>query len=107
MKLYLLKHSDGRITTSSHAITEDGVSSIMFETTLSDIEAVQEGVADWDIQDGQLAVIASDRKAKQEQALLDAEKAKQAAAARKLALVELVTSGTATLEERMEFANLL
>lgn len=107
MYLHFTKHTDGAVTYSNYPISENGIDSLPFEASEDDLQAVLEGTAAWDIQDGQLITIPSDRKANQDQALADATLALEARKARKLELIQKVTSGTATVQEQEEFANLL
>lgn len=107
MYIHLVKHPGGEITASNYPINENGIDSLAYEVSEDQCVLVQEGLKDWVINDGVLSLKDSERKSKLEQTVIDGKKIEENAKTRKLELIEKVTSGEATKEEQLEFANLL
>lgn len=104
---YFLQNENGSITYGNWPISENGVDAIPFEVTEEQIELVKDGTKDWSITEGVLSLIDSDRKAKIESEKIAIEQAIIDTRLRKIELIKKVTSGTATIDEQEEFANLL
>lgn len=68
MKLYFAKHQDESLTIANWPIRETGAESYEFEVDDEIKKLVDEGVKDFKIEDGQLLVVDSTRKAEAEAA---------------------------------------
>ena len=66
MKLYFAKHADGAITTANWPIKETGADSFEFEVDEEVKKLVDEGEKDFQIENGELKVVDSTRKAERE-----------------------------------------
>lgn len=107
MQLHFIKTPEGRISVANWPFRENEQDSVPYEVTEEQIAAVETGEKDWDIVDDAIALRDSTRKADAEAQEKALQEAGIAARKRKFELIQKVTSGTATLAEQEEFANLL
>lgn len=107
MIIHLIKHETGAVSSSNWPFKENDIESTPYEVTEEQNRQVLAGEKDWAILDG----VATLKEPAYKQQLAEEQKAQEQLAiaekSRKLQLIQKVTSGTATLAEQEEFANLL
>lgn len=105
-KMYFSQIKD-QLTMSNWPISENGAITYHFEVNEADLKAYHEGTLDFLIENGELKTTESTRKVEAEQ--LEQKKLEDEILKKqnKLALIQKITSGTATEEEQQEFANLI
>ncbi len=102
MKLYFAKHTDGSITTANWPIKETGAESFEFEVDEEVKRLVDEGEKDFQIENGELKVVNSTRKAEREAEVLRQKEEAQALELEKAELKTKLENKQASLGEIQE-----